>query len=63
MTDAGFNPESFLSWASKAGKVEKQGRHLTKVKRLKGLPSPARCVCLVLMDENAESVFDDMENP
>lgn len=63
MTDAGFNPESFLSWASKAGKAEKQGRHLTKVKRLKGLPSPARCVCLVLMDENAESVFDDMENP
>jgi hypothetical protein len=62
MTDAGFNPDSFLSWAGKAGLVERQGKHLTKVKRIKGLASPARCVCLTLPDPEAEDVFDQMES-
>ena len=61
MTDAGFSPASFLSWAGKAGMIEYSRGHLTKLKRLKSTTSPARCVCLVLPDEDAEEVFDQME--
>lgn len=61
MTDAGFSPASFLSWASKAGTIERSNGHLTKLKRLKSTSAAARCVCLVLPDEEAENVFDQME--
>lgn len=61
MTDAGFNPASFLSWANKAGMIERSGRHMTKMKRLREVKSPARCVCLVLPDAEAETVFEHME--
>lgn len=61
MTDAGFSPASFLSWASKAGVIECSKGHLTKLKRLKSTSSPARCVCLVLPDEDVEDTFEQME--
>lgn len=61
MTDAGFSPASFLSWASKAGVIECSRGHLTKLKRLKSTASPARCVCLVLPDEDVEDTFEQME--
>lgn len=61
MTEAGFSAASFLSWASKAGVIECSRGHLTKLKRLKSTSSPARCVCMVLPDEDAEEVFEQME--
>ena len=61
MTDAGFNPASFLSWANKTQLIERTGKHLSKLKRLVKGQTPARCVCLKLPSEEAESVFDEME--
>ncbi len=52
MTDAGFSPASFLSWADKAGRIERQGRNRTRMKRLKGVATNARCVCLALPQED-----------
>lgn len=60
MSDTGFSPASFLSWASKAGVIECSRGHLTKLKRLKSTASPARCVCLILPDENVEDTFEQM---
>jgi len=48
MNEAGFNPTAFLSWAKREGKIECDGGRTTKVKRIAGLSSPARCVCLNL---------------
>lgn len=61
MTEAGFSPASFLSWANKAQTIERTGKHLTKMKRLEKGKTPARCVCLVMPDLEAEAVFEDME--
>lgn len=61
MTDAGFSPQSFLSWASKAGLIKKNGKHLTVPKRMKGLETTPRCVSLQLPDADVERVFDEME--
>ena len=49
MNEAGFNPQSFLSWAARSGKVER-GEKLTKKKRLKGFVNPVRCVWIVVQD-------------
>lgn len=54
MTAEGFSPASFLSWADKAGRIERVGRHRTKMKRLRGVAAPARCVCLMLPQEEDE---------
>lgn len=55
MTDAGFNPASFLSWADRKGRIERQGGKRTKVKRLNG--TITRCVVLDVIsgfnDENS----------
>lgn len=61
MTAAGFSPGSFLSWAAGTGMIERSGKHLTKMKRIRGLKVSTRCVCLRLPDEDAEAVFDEME--
>lgn len=46
MTDAGFNPTAFLSWAKRTGNIETDCGRTTKVKRIPGLGSTARCVCI-----------------
>ena len=55
MTEAGFNPNSFLSWADRKGRIERQGGKRTKVKRLNGIIT--RCVVLDVIsgfnDENS----------
>jgi hypothetical protein len=55
MNDAGFNPASFLSWADRKGRIERQGGKRTKVKRLNG--TITRCVVLDVIsgfnDENS----------
>ena len=61
MTEVGFSPASFLSWANKTGLIERTGKHMTKMKRMKGMKSPARCVSLKLPDEETEAVFESME--
>lgn len=61
MTDAGFNPASFLSWADKSGLIDCKKGHKTKLKRIGKGASPARCVCLAVPDEEAEAVFEQME--
>lgn len=79
MTDAGFSAASFLSWASKNRLIrrDRDGKHLSYRKRLKGISSPARCVVLTLPtedglvtedgdldvteDEAAAAVFQQME--
>lgn len=61
MTETGFSPASFLSWANKAGVIERNGKHLTKMKRLDKSKTPARCVCLTLPDEEVEAVFEGIE--
>lgn len=79
MTDAGFSAASFLSWASKNRLIrrDRDGKHLSYRKRLKGISSPARCVVLTLPteeglvtedgdldvteDETATAVFQQME--
>lgn len=61
MTDVGFSPASFLSWANKAGVIECSRGHMTKLKRLEKAKTPARCVCLKIPDEKVEEVFEEME--
>lgn len=61
MTEGGFSPASFLSWANKTGLIECSRGHMTKLKRLDKAKTPARCVCLRLPDEKAEEVFEAME--
>lgn len=55
MLEAGFNPASFLSWADRKGRIERQGGKRTKVKRLNG--TITRCVALDVIsgfnDENS----------
>lgn len=56
MTDAGFSSASFLSWAAKNRLIirDRDGKHMACRKRLKGIPSPARCVVLKLPGMNDE---------
>lgn len=61
MTDAGFNPDSFLSWANKAQKIERKGKHRSVMKRLITGQPAARCVCLLMPDMEVESTFEEME--
>ncbi len=51
MQDAGFNGTAFLSWARGRELISYSEGHNTKKKRLKGLSTIARCVCLKLPDE------------
>lgn len=60
MTDAGFNPASFLSWADRKGLIEKHAGKRSKVTYLNG--SRPRCVVLDIMgigDGNENVVTDD----
>jgi hypothetical protein len=65
MSEAGYNPTAFLSWAARNGKIERGHDKLTKTKRIKGFANPVRCVWLVLpvlledMKNNTITVFDD----
>lgn len=52
MTDAGYNPASFLSWAAKAGKIVCDSGHYTKLKRMKSIKTASRCVFLNLPQED-----------
>lgn len=58
MTENGFNPASFLSWAIGAGKIrtgaDGASKRATRMKRIKGLKAPARCVVLNLPSEEDE---------
>ena len=49
MTNEGWNPSSFLSWADKLRIIERQGRDRTKVRKFGGVGT--RCVVLKLPDE------------
>ena len=51
MTDAGYNPASFLSWAAKAGKIVCDSGHYTKLKRMRGIKAASRCVFVNLPTE------------
>ena len=57
MQDAGYNSVGFLAWAKRRGRLRTDGgqgdQRLTKKKRLKGVPAPARCVCIQLDDADA----------
>ena len=57
MSDAGYNPTAFISWAARNGKIERGGERLTKTKRIKGFSNPVRCVWLVL-----PNLFEDIKN-
>lgn len=48
MKDQGFNGSGFLSWAKANDLLICEDKHMTKKKRIDGLPAPARCVCLKL---------------
>ena len=61
MTDVGFSPASFLSWANQSGLIERTGKHLTKMKRIEKGKTPARCVCLRIPDDEVENTFEAMQ--
>ena len=44
MSDEGFNPTSFLSWANRRGILDTDGKHLAKKKQIGNLRP--RCVCI-----------------
>ena len=58
MSENGFNPASFLSWASGTGKIrtgaDGASKRVTRMKRIRGLKAPARCVVLNLPGEEDE---------
>lgn len=59
MCDAGYSAESFLSWAKRQNLLKLSGGHNTVLKRLKGLPSAARCVAIESnRDENGDTIVD-----
>lgn len=62
MNEAGFNPASFLSWASKSGAIDRVGSKMTVGRRVvKGGPV-VRCVLLVLHpDDDAGDPMAGME--
>lgn len=70
MTDAGYNPASFLSWAAKECRVARpergDNRHMTVARRIvKGGPL-VRCVVLILPEEDvtteeAQKVFEPVQ--
>ena len=51
MTDAGFSSTAFLGWAKRHDLIKSGQGHNTIMKRMKGLQTLARCVCLKLPDE------------
>ncbi|MFA5154442.1 MAG: hypothetical protein WC554_17995, partial [Clostridia bacterium] len=56
LKEAGFNGDSFLSWAKRAEKIEYNEGRNTKMRRLTGVGTPARCVCVKLPDEFDEQI-------
>ena len=58
MKDAGFSPESFLSWAKRNNVIETAQNRTTKLKRLPKISVPARCVCLKI--SQAEDVTNSV---
>lgn len=72
MRDAGFSPESFLSWARRTGKVRVSVRKSTITTRIPGVQGVVRCILLLMDfseeyqeidDENVESVFNVPPEP
>ncbi|MDD3411531.1 MAG: DUF927 domain-containing protein [Eubacteriales bacterium] len=61
MTENGFSPEAFLSWAKTAGAIECAYGRTTKLKRIPTLPKPMRCVALRY--EPGKSDADDSDIP
>lgn len=61
LTEQGFNPTAFLSWAVRTEKVVNNGKgHNTKLKRIAGLGGAVvRCVCLVKPQEDFDTINDD----
>ena len=56
MTEAGYNPVAFLSWANRTHRIETERNGVvTKVKRLKGSKSNARCICVNIIETYTEA--------
>lgn len=49
MKEAGYNPQSFLSWAKQRGLLETDEGRLTKKKRIKTINS--NCICILMKNE------------
>lgn len=64
LTEQGFNPTAFLSWAVRTEKAVNDGKgHNTKVKRIAGLGSGmVRCVCLKRTSEFNNDSFEDLDS-
>lgn len=54
LTDGGFSPDSYLSWAQGENLIQTAGNQKKIVKRIPGTGVTARCVCVVL-DATKES--------
>ena len=64
LTEQGFNPTAFLSWAVRTERAVNDGKgHNTKVKRIAGLGSGmVRCVCLKRTSEFNNDSFEDLDD-
>ncbi len=62
MKAAGFNPQSFLSWALRRGLLvtDAAAERKTKNKRIKGSGVVSRCVCLIQNNSIEDADVDDL---
>lgn len=62
MKAAGFNPQSFLSWAIQRGLLitDASGERKTKNKRIKGSGVVSRCVCIIQSNNIEDVDVDDL---
>lgn len=60
MLDAGFNPDSFLSWAVREKRVLKGKREIARATRIKNVPNPVKCIHIVI--EEGDEDEDMPEN-
>ena len=58
LTDNGYNPTAFLSWAKLRGLIQGDKNHNTKVKRYSG----TRCRCVALIDNELADFENSDEN-
>ena len=58
MREKGFNSESFLSWAKSQGILDCDNGRMTKIKRLGGSDTVARCVAIKQKQEEEEGDLD-----
>ena len=64
LTEQGFNPTAFLSWAVRTERAVNDGKgHNTKKKRIAGLGGNAvNCVCLKKISDLEDTDFEDLDS-